>query len=157
MSSRCTVGAVALSAGSNAVLTRGGEFQLLANRSLDFLANVFVFLKENAGVFTALPDTFSSVAEPSAGLFEDAFVDAEVDEVAFAGDAFAVKNVKFSFAEGCSDFVFHDFGAGARTDDAIALLDGLDAANIDAHGGVEFERTATGGGFRVAEHDTNFF
>src|SRR6185295_4045109 len=38
----------------------------------------------------------------------------------------------------------------------FALLDRADAANVDAHGSIEFQRIAAGRGFRVAEHDADF-
>ena len=74
-----------------------------AEGGFEFGADVFVFFQENAGVFAALAHTFAGVADPSAGLFENTFVHAEVDEVAFAGDTFAVENVEFGFAEWCGD------------------------------------------------------
>ena len=37
----------------------------------------------------------------------------------------------------------------------VAFLDVLDAADVEAHRGVELERRAAGGGLGVAEHDAD--
>jgi hypothetical protein len=42
-----------------------------------------------------------------------------------------------------------------RAGDHVAVLDGGNAADIDAHRGVELERAAAGGGLGVAEHDAD--
>ena len=81
--------------------------------------------------------------------------DAQVDDFAFARNAFAVEDVEHRFLEGRRDFVFHHFAAGFRADDRIGLLDLPDAANVDAHRRIKLQRVAAGGGFRVAEHDAN--
>src|SRR5713101_4240760 len=134
-----------------------GNLQLLAKSGFQLVANVRVFLEEDAGVLAALAHALPGKAEPSPAFFYDALIHTEVDEVAFAGDTFAVKDVEFGFAEGSGNLVFHDFAARARADHPVALLDGLDAADIDAHRGVELERTAARGGFRIAEHDADLF
>ena len=42
-------------------------------------------------------------------------------------------------------------------DDAIGLLDRADAADVDAHAGVEFQRLAAGRRLGVAEHHADLF
>jgi hypothetical protein len=149
---------MAIGAGSCAIGVIGERnFQLLAQHGFEFFANVLMFLEELAGVFAALAHALAAEADPRAALFQDAAVDAEIDEVAFARNAFAVNNVELGFAEGRGDFIFHNFGASARADDPVAFLDGLNAANIDAHGGVKLQGAAAGGGFGIAEHDANLF
>src|SRR5258708_1911953 len=133
------------------------EFEFFAQGVFELVANVLVFLEEGASVLAALAHALAGVAEPRAAFLATAFCGAEIEEIAFAGNAFAVKDVEFSFAEGRSDFVLHDFGAGARADDTVAFLDGLDAANVHAHGGVELKRAAAGGGLRIAEHHADLF
>ena len=39
--------------------------------------------------------------------------------------------------------------------DFLAVLDGADAADVEAHRGVELERVAAGRGLGVAEHDAD--
>ena len=46
--------------------------------------------------------------------------------------------------------------AGARADHAVAFLDGLNAADIDADRRVKLQRAAARGGFRIAEHHADF-
>src|SRR6266446_482083 len=133
------------------------DFEFLAQGGFELFANVFVFLQEDAGVIAALAHALAAKADPRTALFEQAFFDTEVDQVAFAGDTFTVENVEFGFAEGRGDFVLHHFAAGARTDDAVAFLDGLNAANVQANGSVELQRAAAGGGFRVTEHHADLF
>src|ERR1700688_4884825 len=132
------------------------DSELLAQSGFELFADVFVLLQEDTGIFSALAHTLAAKADPRPALFEQAFFDAEVDQVAFAGDAFAVENVEFGFAERRGHFVLHYFAAGARADDAVALLDGLDAANVQANGSIKLQRAAAGGGFRVAKHYADF-
>ena len=111
------VGAMGWSAGgagscAGAAVGRG-DAQLLTERTFQLLADVFVFLQEDAGVFAALAHAFAAEADPCAGFLEDALIDAEVDEVAFAGDAFAVEDVEFGFAERRGHLVLYDFAARA--------------------------------------------
>jgi hypothetical protein len=55
------------------------------------------------------------------------------------GNALVIHDVELGFRERRRDFVLHDFHARpVAGDDAIGLLDRADAANIDAHAGVEF-------------------
>src|SRR5271165_420678 len=136
---------------------RGGQLQLLAQRHFQLAADVLVFLEEDAGVFAALAQAFSAVTNPRAALFEKAFINAEIDQVALARDAFAVDDVEFGFAEGRGHFVLNDFGAGARTDHLVAFLDGLNAANVHAHGSIKLQRASARGSLRIAEHYANLF
>src|SRR5713226_3014058 len=89
------------------------DFEFLAQGVFELVANVLVFLEEDAGVFAALAHALASVAEPRAALLDDALVDSEIEEVALAGDPFAVDDVEFGLAEGRGDFVLDDFGASA--------------------------------------------
>ncbi len=72
-----------------------------------------MFLQEQAGIVTPLAQSFSAVRNPCAGFFEETLVHAEVDQIAFARNAFAVKDVELGFAERRGDFVLHDFCARA--------------------------------------------
>src|SRR5579872_988325 len=135
----------------------GGEAELLAQSGVDFVANVDVFAQEKARAFAALAKTFAAKRNPRAILFKDAAGNAEVEQIAFPGNAFAVKDVEFGFAERRGDFVLYDFCACARADNAVAFFNSLNAANVEADRSIELQRAATGGGFGVAEHDADFF
>jgi len=69
-------------------------------------SDVFVFFQEDAGVFATLAHAFAAEANPRSGFLEDAFVDAEVDQVAFAGDAFAVEDVDSASRNGAATLFF---------------------------------------------------
>ena len=98
-----------------------------------------------------------AVAEPGAGFADDVVFDAEVEDFADFGDAFAEHEVEFADAERRGDFVFDDFDFDAVADVLVAVFDGLSASDVDADGGVEFEGVAAGGGFGVAEEYAEFF
>src|SRR5690606_27493722 len=68
-------------------------------------------------------------------------------------DALVVHEVEFNAAEGRGYFVLDDFHAMPPSDHLLAFFDLRDAANVEAHGGVELQRLAARRRFRVAEHD----
>src|ERR1043166_4355431 len=136
-----------------------GDFRCFANEPelatdaiLDRPGDVRVFLQELLRVLAALAEALAAVGEPCAGLFYDALVDADVDEVAPFGDALAVHHVELRLAEGRRDLILDDLHTRAAADDDVAVLDARDAADVDADRRVEFERAAARGGFRIAEH-----
>src|SRR5579863_5251491 len=133
------------------------DVEALAELQVYFGEDVAVFLEESAGVFAALTDALAVVAVPGARFLDDIVGNGQVEDVAFAADAFAVENVELGFAEWCGHFVLDDLDFGAGADHLVAFLDGGDAADVDANGGVELEGAAAGGGFGIAEHDTDFF
>jgi hypothetical protein len=70
----------------------------------------------------------------------------------FLRDPLAVHHVELRLAERRRDLVLHDLHARAAADDLVAVLDGADAPDVDAHRRVELQRAAAGRGLRVAEH-----
>src|SRR6266852_707617 len=98
-----------------------------------------MFLQEQAGIVAPLAQPFAAKRNPSAGFFQDPLIDAKVDQIALAGNAFTIEDVEFGFAEWRGNLVLHDFGARTRTDDAIAFLDGLNAPNIEANRGIKLQ------------------
>jgi hypothetical protein len=71
------------------------------------------------------------------------------------GDALIVHDVELALGEGRGDLVLLDLDTGAVADDVVTGFDGLDAADVQAHGGVELEGVAAGGRLGVAEHDAD--
>src|SRR6059036_1787363 len=126
-------------------------------REFDAAAIIGIVLQELAGIFTALAETFALEREPCAAFVDDVFVDGKVDEVALARYAFAVHDVEFGFTERRRNFVLDDFHFGPASDNIIAILDGSDSPHVRAHRYIEFQGTAAGGCFRVAEHDADLF
>ena len=96
------------------------------------------------------------VGEPGAGLFNDAIVDAHVDEGGFPGNALTVHDVKFGDLERRRHLVFHDLEFGAVTNGILAILQGLGAPHIAPHRGIEFQGLTTGRGFGGTKHDADF-
>src|SRR6185437_6555486 len=135
----------------------GGQAEDLAHLVVELLGEVGMLGQVLLGVFAALADALALVRIPRARLFDQILLGGQIHQVAGVGDALAVHDVELGFAEGRRDLVLHDFGAGAVADDGVAVLDGGDAADIDADRGVELERAPAGGGFRAAEHDADFF
>src|SRR5277367_1040591 len=143
------LGGVGRLAGRNLFRDHAG---VLPDRRFDFFRDIGIGFHEGFGVLAALADALAVVGEPGAGLFHDAGLDAEIDQLAGLGDALAVHDVELDLFERRRQLVLHHLDAGLIADHLVALLDGADAADIEADGGVEFQRIAAGGGFRRAVH-----
>src|SRR6478672_7227665 len=76
---------------------------------LDLLGDLGMFLQILARVVLALADTLLTVGVPRAGFLYDAMEHAELDDLAFTRDAFAVQNVEFGVAERRGDLVLDHF------------------------------------------------
>ena len=121
------------------------------------MADIRIVLQKLAGVFAALADAVAFVAVPRAAFLDQVLRYAQIDEVAFARDAFAVDDVELGFPERRCDLVLDDLYFGAIADYYFAFLDGGDAADVGANGGIEFQRAATRGGFGITKHHSDFF
>src|SRR5690606_36742103 len=75
------------------------DAQLRLDLRLDLGRDVFVLEQEVAGVLLALPELLAVVRVPRAGLLDDAVLDAEVDEAAFARDAGSEQDVELRLLE----------------------------------------------------------
>src|SRR5712692_3711634 len=126
--------------------------QLTADAVVDRLVDFGVLLQELLGVLPALAEPLASVREPRAALFDDALLDAQIQQVACSGDAFAVHHVELGLAEGRRDLVLHHLQARKPADDHVAVLYARDAADVHPHRRVELQRAAARSGFRIAEH-----
>src|SRR6267142_1619112 len=84
-------------------------FQPLAQRVFQLVANVLVFLQENPRILTALAHALAAEADPRPALFQHTFIDAEINQVTFARNSFAVHDVELGFAERRRHFVLHHF------------------------------------------------
>src|SRR5687768_10427219 len=134
------------------VASRGrGHAHRRPDLRLDRVGDIGVLLQELARVVLALADLVAGVGVPGAALVDDLVRDAELDDLAFARDAFAIEDVEQRLAKRRGDLVLDDLDAGLVADDLLALLDRADAADVHSHRRVELERIATGGRFRIAE------
>ena len=80
-----------------------------ANLLLDFVAEIYVVLQEQASVLAALADAFVVVAEPGTALLDDIQFAGEVEDGRFARNSRTVQNVEFALGERGGDLVLHDF------------------------------------------------
>src|SRR5262249_12795509 len=146
---RRLVAAFALAAGQNLL---GDEAGILADRRLDLLRDLAVGLEERLGVLAPLADALAVVGEPGARLLDHAGLDAEVEDLAGLGDALALHDVELDLLERRGELVLDHLHPGLVADHLVALLDDADAADVEAYGGIEFQRVAAGGGLRRAVH-----
>src|SRR5579863_10224097 len=116
------------------------------------LRHLRVLLEVSTGVFAALPDALSAIAEPGAGLLDHVLHDTDVDEIPLTRSALAVKNVEFGFFERRSDLVLDDLNPRPIAHHVLAVFDRRDTADIDTHGRIELQSPASGCGLRAAEH-----
>ena len=117
-----------------------------------------MFFQELLGIVAALAQTHIAVVEPGAALLHDAQLDAQVQDLAQFGDTLAEHDVELRLTEGGRHLVLDDLGAGTVADErAGGILEALDAAHVDAHAGIVFQRAAAGGDFGVAVDHAHFF
>ena len=90
------------------------------------------------------------LAGDHAGLFR------QIHQAAQGRNALTKENVKFGNAEGGSHFVFGHLHLGPNPIFLGALFQGLNAANIEPHGGIELEGVPPGSGFGVAVGNADF-
>src|SRR5260221_2812072 len=133
----------------------GDEAGIAADGTLDGVGDRRVFLEEVLGVLAALADALAVIGEPRARFLDHPGLDAEIDELAALGDALAVHDVEIDDLEGRRHLVLDHLDPRLVAGDLLALLDRADAANVEPHRGVEFQRVAARGGFRAAEHDAD--
>ena len=80
---------------------------------------------------------------------------AEVDNLTQFADTFTEHEVELAGAERRSHFVLHHTYFHTIADVLVAVLDGLRAADVDTHRGVELQCVATGSSLRIAKEDAN--
>ena len=102
-------------------------------------------------------ELFSVKTEPRTAFFHDAHVGGDIEDGTGFTDTLVVHDVKFRDFERRSHFVFDDFDPRPVAGDGIADFDRGGFADVHADGGVEFQRIAAGGGFRIAVHHADFF
>src|SRR6185503_6256427 len=124
---------------------------------LDLTQDLRVFSQRRLCIFPALAQSFAFVRKPRATLFHRALHHREIQQVTFARNAFAIHDVKFTFAERRRDFVLRHLHFRAIANHAIAVFDRADAPDIESQRRVKLERTPASRRFRIAEHDANLF
>ena len=130
----------------------GDQAGILAQRQFDLVGDVRIVAQEQLGILAALAEPLGIVGEPGARLLDDAGLDAEIDQFAGLRHALAIHDVELDLLEGRRQLVLDHLDAGLVADHLVAVLDRADAADVEAHRGIEFQRVAAGRGFRRAEH-----
>src|SRR4029453_14149176 len=108
--------------------------------------------QEELGVLPALAELLAVVRVPGPRLLHEAQVDADVEQRALAADALAVHDVELALLEGRGALFLHALDTGAVAPHLDAVLDGLDAADVEPDRRVELERPPAGGGLGRPEH-----
>src|SRR5882762_1279847 len=70
-----------------------------ADLGLDLLRHFWIALEEVAGVVLALTDAVLAIAVPGAGFLDQLVEHTQLDDIAFARNAFAIKYVELGLAE----------------------------------------------------------
>src|SRR5436190_24005913 len=100
-------------------------------------------LDEEVGrVDTALTEPLVAEAEVRAGLLDDLPLDPDVEHGALPGDPGAVDDVELRLLEGRCDLVLDHLDADAVAVRLGAVLERLDPADVEPHGGIELHRAA---------------
>src|ERR1044072_4374263 len=108
--------------------------------------------QEGRGVLPALSEPLVAVAEVRARLLHELLLEADLEDRALPGDPVAVDDVELRLLERRRLLVLHDLDAHAVADCLDALLQGLDAPDVEPDRGVELQRAAARSRLRVAEH-----
>src|SRR4051794_9904488 len=129
------------------------DAERLVDLALDLLGDLLVLVQEPLGVVAPLAEALGPVGEERAGLGDHVVLDPEVEDAARGRDALAELDVELSLAERGRDLVLDDLDPDAVADRLRAVLERLDAADVEPLGRVELQRAAAGLGLGRAEHD----
>src|SRR5690606_33861217 len=94
------------------------------------------------GVLSALPEALGVIGEPGAGLLHHTGLHTQVDELARLRHAFAIHDVELDLLERRRQLVLDHLNPRLVADGLLAILHRTDAADVEAHGGIELERVA---------------
>src|SRR5262249_2704720 len=125
------------------------------NRLEDLLRYVGVLSQERRCILASLSEPLVAEAEIRARLREDLPVERRVEHCAFPGDAGAVDDVELRLLERRCGPVLHDLDAPPVTERLDAVLERLDAADVEANRRVELQRATAGCRLGVPEHDAD--
>src|SRR5829696_8023051 len=92
------------------------------------------------GILSALPKPFALIRKPGATLFHSSLSHCQIQQIALARNPFAVHDVELNLTERRRDFVLRHFDLGAIPNDAIAIFDCADAADIKSQRRIKLER-----------------
>src|SRR6185503_20930005 len=110
---------------------------------------------EGGGVLAALAEPLVAEAEVRARLRHYFPLEPRVEHRAFPGDAGAVDDAELRLLERRRDLVLHDLDAHPVAERLDAVLERLDAADVEPHGRVELQRATARRRLGVPEHDAD--
>src|SRR3954453_15912063 len=116
------------------------DAERLVHLALDLLGDLGVLVQERLGVVAPLAEALGSVGEERAGLRDDVVLDPQVQDAARGRDALAELDVELALAERRCDLVLDHLDADAVAHRLRAVLERLDAADVQPLGGVELQR-----------------
>src|ERR1700728_643476 len=135
--------------------TVGDQTGILPNSVLDLVGHLLIGFQERFGVFPPLAQPYAVERKPGARLLHHAGLDAEVDQFANLGNAFAIHDVELNLLERRRDLVLDHLDPRLVADHLLALLDRADTTNIEADGGIKLERIAARCRLGRTVHDAN--
>ena len=117
---------------------------------LDLAGGLGVLGQVLLGVVAALAEPQLAVGEERARLLDQVVLQREVEQAALVGDPGPVLDVELGLAEGRRDLVLDHLHPDPVADRLGALLEGLDAADVEPLRGVELQRPAARLGLRAS-------
>src|SRR5437588_12582139 len=105
----------------------------------DLLEQFGALLEKVPDVLTTLAQAHLAIAEPGTALLHHPRLDGHVEDAARVGDALVVEDVELGGPERRGHLVLDNLDLDSAADDVEALLDGLDAADVHAHRGIELQ------------------
>src|SRR3954451_3588996 len=124
----------------------------LVDLALDLRRHLRVLAQVALGVVASLAEPLVAVGEERPRLLDDVVLHAEVEQAALRRDALPVLDVELGLPERRRDLVLDDLDPHPVADRLGALLERLDAADVEPLRGVELERAAARLSLRRAEH-----
>src|SRR6202044_1165127 len=135
--------------------TLGDQSRILPNGALDLVGHLRIRLQEGFGVFPALAQPYAVERKPRARLLHPAGLDAEVDQFANLGNAFAIHDIELNLLERGRDLILDHLDPCLVADHLLALLDRADATNVEADGSGKLEGVAPRCRLGRTVHDAN--
>src|SRR3989339_228392 len=130
-------------------------FHLFLDLFSNLLHGFWVLLEIRLRVLTSEPKLFLAERIGITALSDHAGRYAHIEEVAGNGDTLVVHDVELAGAKWRRNLVLYDLHLRAVANDLFGLFDLRASTDLDAYRGIELQRVAASGGFRIPEHHAN--
>src|SRR5579863_4806565 len=87
---------------------RSNQPQRLSHFGIQPRHHILIVFEELAGNFAALLDLLAFIAEPRTRLLQDVIVDRQIEQIAFARNAFPVKDIELGLTERRCNLILND-------------------------------------------------